>query len=112
MTTRSPALRLRIGLFLAAIALLPGIIALVAAGMGGEPTSGLVITEATGAFSVVALQGLDRRHADAPTGTAILAALAPTPSIDLFQVAEARPPGDDDDARFADADVRTLPLQL
>ena len=52
MRTRAPALRLRIGLFLAAVVLLPGIIALVAAGLGGAPTSGLAISEATGAFSV------------------------------------------------------------
>ena len=111
MTHGSPALGLRIGLFLAAVALLPGIIALVAAGAAGAPTSGLVIAEATGAFSLAALQGLDRR-ADAPTGTAFLAALAPNASFDAWRLAGERRPTDDDAARLADASARILPLRL
>ena len=112
MTARSPALRLRIGLFVAAIALLPGIIAIIAAGVGGAPTSGLVIAEATGAFSLVALQGLDRRAFDAPTGSALVAVLEPAPPFDPMRVGEVGHACDDDTARTADADARVLPLRL
>jgi hypothetical protein len=112
VTHGSPAFGLRIGLFLAAIALLPGIIALVAAGVGGAPTSGLEIAEATGAFSVVALQGLDRRSADTQVGTALLAALAPAPSIEALRAIEARQDPADDSARLTDADAHHLPLRL
>ena len=110
MSSRTPAIGLRIGLFLAAVALLPGIIALVAAGFGGAPTSGLVIAEATGAFSVAALQGLDRRAVDAPTHAAILVALVPAPGVDLYPILEAQPPEGDASPRSADA--RSLPLRL
>lgn len=112
MSPSAPAPGWRIGLFLAAVALLPGVLALVAAGVGGVPTTGLVIAEATGAFSVAALQGLDRRGADAPTGAATFDALAPAPWIDPFRVVGARHATDDDDARLADADAHVVPLRL
>jgi len=65
----------RLGLFLAAVALLPGVLALLASGAGGVPATGLALTEAAGAFSVAALQGIERRLADGPVSVATVCAL-------------------------------------
>ena len=74
----------RLGLLLAAAALLPGILALIAAGPGCASTSALAITEAAGAFSMVAIQGLERRAADtAPLG----ADFTPHESVNLVPTA-------------------------
>ncbi len=114
MTARPPAcaLSLRLVLFLAAVVLLPCIIALVATGVGGAPTSGLTIAETTGAFSIAALQGLDRRTGDGPTGSAALAAGALAPAAEDLRALEHVHAADPDTAQFADADARVLPLRL
>lgn len=97
----------RIGLFLAAVVLLPGVLALFAAGTPGVPATGLALTEAAGAFSVAALQGLERRLTDGPA----TACVPPTPAASVPPAERAHPfPSEGAPATIAPS--RPLPLRL
>ena len=94
MRRKSSPVGAHVGLLVAIVALLPGLLALLAAGVGGDPlASSLCLTQAAGACSVAALQGLDRRVVDAPAllATPALVDVDSAPTSDDVDVASGRP---------------------
>jgi hypothetical protein len=108
MKSRAHAPGARLGLLLAAAALLPGVFALIAVGPGDAPSSALAITEAAGVFSMVAIQGLERRAADPgpPVADASHLELDPTPMAADLPLEDATEP------LYEPSSARVLPLRL